>query len=146
MYIPFKMAHVCNICNKNWSEKNLLRHIRSVHERSSYSCTTCGRSFARSDYLCRQHQHRYTGELLNTNRSTNHITVAAQVGDCPWTPDTNLLLVAPAVLCGLQYPAWWNCSMALQHLKLDEGREFTDPEGCTTRSGEGDVGTCSTGT
>ena len=128
------MAHICEICSKSFGlRKNLLRHKRSVHEKIKYSCNKCGRTFARSDYLQRHVRHHedgkatearptYPGNLVDHDRAATHVTVAAQVGDVvPWTADTNVLLVAPAVLCGLQFPSWWSRTMALQYLHLNEG-------------------------
>ena len=50
---PARGQHVCSVCNKPFSSRHhLVRHMRSVHERSlSHACPVCGKMFCRKDVL-----------------------------------------------------------------------------------------------
>lgn len=48
------MGFLCHICGKLFGEnRNLLRHIRAVHDKHLHECATCSASFSRSDALKR---------------------------------------------------------------------------------------------
>lgn len=43
-----EMPHICIICCKSFtSADNLRRHIKSFHEKKSYTCQVCSKSFTR---------------------------------------------------------------------------------------------------
>eukprot|EP00088_Acartia_fossae_P023715 TRINITY_DN2472_c0_g1_i8.p1 TRINITY_DN2472_c0_g1~~TRINITY_DN2472_c0_g1_i8.p1 ORF type:complete len:622 (+),score=88.03 TRINITY_DN2472_c0_g1_i8:43-1908(+) len=48
-----KVVHICNICDKQFGDKNTLkRHIKSMHStEKKYSCDACDKTFALQNYL-----------------------------------------------------------------------------------------------
>ena len=42
---------ICKECNARIEHRNLRRHMREVHDKVMYSCTSCGKSFQRKAFL-----------------------------------------------------------------------------------------------
>lgn len=55
-------AHICVMCNKDFSTKtNLMRHMLTHDGKKPFMCTICGNGFTQSGSL-KQHMHIHTGE------------------------------------------------------------------------------------
>ncbi|XP_046564057.1 zinc finger protein 790-like [Haliotis rubra] len=49
---PSQAQHTCHTCRKTFTQKrNLLRHVRTVHNDERYNCEQCGKCYSRLDAL-----------------------------------------------------------------------------------------------
>ena len=48
-----------------------------------------------------------------------------------WTPETNLFLMTPATMVGVEVPSWWSRGMAMKHLGWTK-EELTNAQVCAT--------------
>ena len=132
------------------SRRKLLRHVRTVHKAREHPCPVCPKDFARADHL-RRHLARChpvptapVGDspdvtLLHRGEESEpwwgrqrHLSL--KPGQLvPWTKASNVLVLAPAAITGIEVPSWWTESMARRQAGMTEAHVaalegYTTPE------------------
>lgn len=101
------MVFTCKICGREFARKNnMKRHKKSVHDR------------IRADTTTRKNESTTAPERPPDGPRAVVLTKTA--GDLvPWTGNNNLLLLSPAVICGIVVPRNWSSDTARGMAGLD---------------------------
>lgn len=142
------MAHKCQECGREFNHRrNMVRHLRSVHQKLTAKCNICGKSFNRNDYLTK-HMKQHTpktdtvkpqmdqeatksekglpGDQYPSDKKV--VMMIGKGGDMiPWSENEKLLLLAPTAVCGVLVPRKMPRDLAASVLRIDE-KDFKDQQ------------------
>ena len=130
----------CKFCKKSFpQQRNLTRHMRSVHGHVLWKCPRCGQECGRADQLRRHlYDHGVTapGLLPGDQYAPSKVIMATgNTGEIiPWSTTHNLLLVTPMTVCGVVVPRAWDQKLACAMLRIPPAslREARSREAPTT--------------
>ena len=98
--------------------------------RKPHECLTCGDRFGRKDHLLEHQRRRHAppsepgllGEDVRGSGQLGWSTLILRPGQLVrWTENTSFYVVAPAVVAGIEVPAWWSREVVMGQLMINQG-------------------------